>query len=148
MQASQSPSLVKQTQKSQSWKALITVAISLATFVKSKISSMGDSSSGMDVFLIQKSSNNLMIPLQNFFSIDKNTVAPAFSLSRPGFGSFVTPTTQLETSTDISKQAYLNIDVVRRVNETAFVAVFDGSNYAVQHINGTANNKLMLFGNL
>jgi len=56
---------------------------------------------------------------------------PTYSLGREGLGSYVNPTTQVEVSTDILKYNYLTIDLMRRVNETAFIGVFGGTELAV-----------------
>lgn len=83
-------------------------------------------------------------PMDNLFWVkwDANV---RYSFDKDNFGSIVTPKTVLETSTDIQKYNYLTIDLMKKVNETAFVGVFEGKCMAVQHVNGTGNKKLTLF---
>jgi hypothetical protein len=91
--------------------------------------------------LSQNKDNSFNVPLNQLFWASMNPETK-YTLSKDTFGSLVSPKTMLESNSDIEKFNFNRIDITRRINETAFVAVFEGSEMAVQHVNGTGDNKL------
>lgn len=122
-------------------ESFILLAVSLFSSARADVTGLVNS---LDMFLTQGTDNSFFTPASGMFHAG-DSPDPTYTLSRSGFGSFVSPTTQVEVNTDILKYNYLTIDLLRRINETAFVGVFGGTELAVQHLNGTANNKLQLF---
>lgn len=98
----------------------------------------------IDASLIKQQANMFTTPLSELFWVTPHTDT-TYTLSKESFGTIVDPSTVLESSKDIQQYNYGSVDMMRKVNETSFVGIFEGKEIAVQHTNGTGNHKLQLF---